>query len=141
MKKGGLRAAFFLLLADSIYYAIGSEEDNRVKTKKSVGHLKQQLLSLGPVLPGSISEQWNVCGTPGCKCKDTVNPEKHGPYYQLSFSVGGRSSSMFIKKEDIAEARKRVKRYQEFKKLTMDLVQAYVDMIRTEGFRRGKHDR
>ena len=41
---------------------------------------------------------------------------------------------MFIKKKDITEARKRVKRYQEFKKLTMDLVQAYVDMIRTEGF-------
>jgi hypothetical protein len=48
---------------------------------------------------------------------------------------------MFIKKEDIAEARKRVKHYQEFKKLTMDLVQAYVDMIRTEGFRRDKHGR
>jgi hypothetical protein len=141
MKKGGLRAAFFLLDTDSNIYAIGIEEDTRMKTKKSIEHLQQKLLSLGPVLPGSISEQWNVCGTPGCKCKDTVNPKKHGPYYQLSFSVGGRSSSMFIKKEDIAEARKRVKRYQEFKKLTMDLVQAYVDMIRTEGFRRDKHGR
>jgi len=141
MKKAVFGPLFFLQIADSIIYAIGSEEDNHMKTKKSVEHLKQQLLSLGPVLPGSISEQWNVCGTPGCKCKGTVNPKKHGPYYQLSFSVGGRSSSMFIKKEDIAEARKRVKRYQEFKKLTMELVQAYVDMIRTEGFRRGKHDR
>jgi hypothetical protein len=141
MKKGGLRAAFFLLDTDSNIYAIGIEEDTHMKTKKSIEHLQQKLLSLGPVLPGSISEQWNVCGTPGCKCKDTVNPKKHGPYYQLSFSVGGRSSSMFIKKEDIAEARKRVKRYQEFKKLTMDLVQAYVDMIRTEGFRRDKHGR
>jgi len=112
-----------------------------MKIKKSVEQLKQELLMLGPVLPGSISEQWNVCGTPGCKCKDAANPKKHGPYYQLSFSVGGRSSSMFIKKEDIADVRKRVKRYQEFKKLTMELVQAYVDLIRSEGFRRAKHDR
>jgi len=112
-----------------------------MKTNKSTEHLKQKLLGLGSVLPGSISEQWNICGTPGCKCKDIANPKKHGPYYQLSFSVGGRSSSMFIKKEDVAEARKRVKRYQEFKKLTMELVQAYVDLVRSEGLRRGRHDR
>src|SRR4030042_919677 len=112
-----------------------------MKTKKSVEQLKKKLLGLGPVLPGSISDQCNVCGTPGCKCKDTANPQRHGPYFQLSFSVGGRSSSMFIKKEDVAEAGKRVKRYQEFKKLTMQLVQAYVDLVRSEGFRRSRHDR
>jgi hypothetical protein len=48
---------------------------------------------------------------------------------------------MFIKKEDVAEARKRVKRYKEFKKLTMELVQAYVDLSRSEGFGRGIYDR
>src|SRR5664280_3581212 len=110
-----------------------------MRIKKSVEQVKQQLLSLGPILPGSISEQWNVCGTPGCKCKDTANPKKHGPYYQLSFSIGGRSSAMFIKKEDVVKVRKRVKRYQVFKKLTMELVQAYVDLSRTEGFGRGMH--
>lgn len=107
-----------------------------MKTKKSVEQLKQKLLSLGPVLPGSISEQWNVCGTPCCRCKDSNNPKKHGPYYQLSFSIGGRSSSMFIKKEDLAEARKRVRRHQEFKKLMTDLVRAYVEQVREEGFGR-----
>lgn len=112
-----------------------------MKTKKSVEQLKQKLLDIRPILPGSISEQWNVCGTIGCKCKDSANPKKHGPYYQLSFSVGGRSSSMFIKKEDVTEARKRVKRYKEFKKLTMELVQAYVDLSRSEGFGRGIYDR
>ncbi len=109
--------------------------------KNKVDKLKQKLLSLGPVLPGSISEQWNICGTPNCKCKNPHNPKKHGPYYQLSFSVGGRSSSMFIKKEDLSEARKRVQNYQEFKKLTKELVQAYVDLIRSNGFRRVQNDR
>ncbi len=106
-----------------------------------IKQLKQKLVNLGAVLPGSISEQWNVCGTPGCKCKDSKNPQKHGPYYQLSFSVGGRSSSMFIKKEDISEARKRVRNYQEFKKLTTELIQAHVDLIRSNGFRRDQYDR
>ncbi len=106
-----------------------------------IEQLKQKLLNLGPVLPGSISEQWNVCGTPSCKCKDSKNPKKHGPYYQLSFSVSGRSSSMFIKKPDISEARKRVRNYQEFKKLTTALVQAHVNLIRSNGFRRDQDDR
>jgi hypothetical protein len=107
-----------------------------MQTKKSVDHVKQQILKLGPVLPGSIGEQWNVCGTPGCKCKDPLNPRKHGPYYQLSFSVGGRSSSMFIKKEDLSEARKRVKNYQELKKLITEFIQANVDLVRKNGFGR-----
>jgi len=109
-----------------------------MKLQKKAELLKQKLLNLGPVLPGSISEQWNICGTRGCQCKDPKNPRKHGPYCQLSFSVGGRSSSMFIKKEDITEARKRVRRYQEFKKLTTELVGVYVDLIREEGFGRTK---
>ena len=57
--------------------------------KTKAQHLIKRLCSLGPFLPGSISEQWNVCGTPRCKCKDPKRPQKHGPYYQLSFSVGG----------------------------------------------------
>lgn len=104
--------------------------------QKKVEQLKQKILNLGPMLPGSISEQWNVCGTPACKCKDPITPQKHGPYYQLSFSVGGRSSSMFIRKADISEARRRVKSYQEFKKLTTELIQANVDLIRKNGFGR-----
>ncbi len=102
--------------------------------KNSVGKVKQKILNLGPVLPGSISEQWNVCGTPGCKCKDPVNPQKHGPYYQLSFSVGGRSSSMFVRKEDVSEARKRVNNYQELKKLITELIQVNVELVREKGF-------
>lgn len=104
--------------------------------QKKVEQLKQKILNLGPMLPGSISEQWNVCGTPACKCKDPITPQKHGPYYQLSFSVGGRSSSMFIRKADISEAGRRVKSYQEFKKLTTELIQANVDLIRKNGFGR-----
>jgi len=109
--------------------------------QSKIRQLKQKLLNLGPVLPGSISEQWNVCGTPSCKCKDAKDPQKHGPYYQLSFSVSGRSSSMFIKEQDISEARKRVRNYQKFKKLTTEFIQAHVEVIRSNGFRRDQDDR
>lgn len=101
-----------------------------------IKQLKSKITKLGPMLPGSISEQWNVCGTPGCACKAAHSPIKHGPYYQLSFSVRSRSSTMFIKKEDVAEARNRVKRYQDFKILCFELIQAYVDLARENGIKK-----
>jgi hypothetical protein len=106
--------------------------------EKEVKRLKERLAGIGPMLPGSISEQWNVCGTPGCRCKDPDEPVRHGPYYQLSFTVGGKSSTMFIKREDLSEARRCLKRYQEFKALCSDLMGAYVALTRKSGFDRGR---
>lgn len=92
------------------------------KEERKVQQLSEKLARLGPILPGSISEQWNVCGTPGCRCKDADHPVKHGPYCQLSFTIKGKGSTLFIKKEDLPEARRRVKRYQRFKALCIELV-------------------
>ena len=106
------------------------------KEERRVGQLKVKLARLGSVLPGSISEQWNVCGTTGCRCKDPDKPVRHGPYYQLSFTIGGKSSTLFIKKEDLPEARRRLKRYQQFKTLCTELVDAYIALTRKNGFDR-----
>ena len=100
--------------------------------------IKKQLVQLGPVLPGSLSEQWNVCGKPGCRCKDPDKPQKHGPYYQLSFTVDGKSSSMFVKKEDLKIVRECMKRYIRFRKLNTDLLQAYLDYARKGGLHHKK---
>ncbi len=72
-----------------------------MKLQMKAEQLKQKLLNLGPILPGSILEQWNICGTQGCKCKDPNNPQKHGPYYQLSFSVGGLTGSVVRRKRAV----------------------------------------
>ena len=97
--------------------------------------IQRQLATLGPVLPGSLSEQWNVCGTSGCRCKAPSNPKKHGPYYQLSFTVAGKSSTLFVQKRDLGEVRRRLKRYQRFKALTTDWVSACLALARQQGFR------
>ena len=60
-------------------------------------------------MPGSISEQWNICGTQGCKCKDPNHPVKHGPYYQLSYTYRGKSRTEFVRKEFLAQVRKEIK--------------------------------
>ena len=82
--------------------------------------------------PGSLSEQYNVCGTPGCRCKDPDNPRKHGPYYQLSYSWRGKSSSRFVKPEWVAEMRQKVANYKRFRELTNEWVDLAVEMERVE---------
>jgi len=104
--------------------------------EKRIERLYAKMNSIGAMLPGSISKQWNVCGNPGCACKLANDPVKHGPYYQLSFSVKGRSSTMFIKMDELAEARRRIKRYKQFKELSFELVKAYVDLARVHGIQR-----
>ena len=99
----------------------------------SVRQVKQALDALGPVLPGSISKQWNVCGKPGCRCKDPDRPQRHGPYYQLSFTVAGRSSTLFLKPEELAVARQCIRRYRRFRELNAQLVRAYVAQARRDG--------
>ena len=116
--------------------SVRKKEVFMLKEERKIGQLMRKLEGLGPMLPGSISEQWNVCGTAGCQCKDPDNPVKHGPYYQLSFTVGGKSSTMFVKKEDLPEARRRIKRYKEFKALSTELVHAHVALTRRIGFSR-----
>lgn len=106
--------------------------------EQKIAQIKKKILNLGPILPGSISEQWNVCGTPGCACKSIRNPIKHGPYCQLSFSVRGKSSTMFIKKQDLREVQKRIRRFKELKNLIFELVQASVDLARKRGFGRSE---
>lgn len=106
------------------------------KEGKTVEQLKEKMMQLGPLLPGSISKQYNVCGKSRCRCKDLKHPMKHGPYYQLSFSIKGKSSTMFIKKNEVVEAQRRIGRYQQFKELRMKLIEAYVDLARKNGLTR-----
>lgn len=101
--------------------------------EKSVAEVKAALDVLGPVLPGSISKQWNVCGKPGCRCKDPKKPKRHGPYYQLSYTVKGRSSTLFLKAADVATVRQCIRRYRRFKDLNALLAAAYVAQARVQG--------
>jgi len=103
------------------------------KESKRIEKLEEALAHIGPMLPGGITEQWNVCGKPRCKCKDPDNPKKHGPYFQLSFTVGGKSSSMFLRREELAAARRCVRNYARFKALTAQLLQARVAWARKGG--------
>jgi len=88
--------------------------EDRIKT------IKAKILAIGEMRPGSIAKQYNVCGTKGCKCKDPINPKKHGPYYQLSYAHRRKNTTRFIRPNQLAEVKKQTMQYKKLKEL-MDL--------------------
>jgi hypothetical protein len=90
--------------------------------QKRIDEIKQELVSLGDMRPGSISQQYNVCGNPSCRCKDPVKPRKHGPYAQLSYVHRGKSTSEFVRKENLEATTRQVANYHLFRELTQEWV-------------------
>lgn len=84
--------------------------------RREIDTIKRQLVKLAGLRPGSLSEQYNVCGNPNCKCKDKP-PRKHGPYPQLSFTRKGRSTTRFVRKPDVARIKKEVQNYTTLREL------------------------
>ena len=70
--------------------------------EERIAAIKRELAALGPLHPGSISRQYNVCGSPTCRCKADP-PQRHGPYYQLSYTHRRKSTSTFVRALDLAE--------------------------------------
>jgi hypothetical protein len=100
--------------------------------ERNIEHLRQQLAELGPMHPGSLSEQYNVCGKPGCRCKDPKKPQKHGPYYQLSFTWRGKGRTRFVRAERLAEVRQKLTNYKRFRELTNEWVDLVVELEQQE---------
>jgi hypothetical protein len=84
--------------------------------QQRIDKIKQQIAALGDLRPGALSQQYNVCGSPGCQCKATP-PIKHGPYYQISIKRHGKSTTQFVREEDLAEVQMQLDNYRRLREL------------------------
>jgi hypothetical protein len=106
-----------ILLSDNVeVYFSPMNTKRESEIERRIEKLKRDLAGLGQLRPGSLSKQYTVCGHPGCRCV-AEPPQKHGPYYQLSFTRKGRSSSKFVRKEDLPAIRKQLGNYERMKVL------------------------
>jgi hypothetical protein len=88
------------------------------KLEAQIAQIKAQLQQQGAMRPGSLSRQYNVCGKPGCRCKDPKHPRRHGPYYQLNYVYRGKKTSQFIRREILHQVRTELANYKQFRRLT-----------------------
>ena len=98
--------------------------DARIRSlERQIDTVKRELNRLGDLRMGSLSEQYNVCGTPGCRCK-TSPDERHGPYYQLSYTRKGKGTTRFVRRENLATVKKQLQNYAKLRAL----VDRWVDL-------------
>ena len=89
--------------------------------EKRIQNIKHKISELGDLRPGALSQQYNICGTLNCRCKATP-PVKHGPYYQISFTRHGKSSSQFVREEDLVDVQRQLENYRQLRQLVDDWI-------------------
>ena len=91
--------------------------ETRIQTlERRIAKITTQLAQLGDLRFGSLSEQYNVCGRAGCRCKASP-PIKHGPYHQLSFTRNGKSSTRFVRRGELRTVKEQMRNYDKLRKL------------------------
>jgi len=91
--------------------------ERRIRSlENQIERLKQEIAGLGDLRPGSLSEQYNVCGKAGCRCKASP-PQKHGPYYQISYTRKGKSGSRFVQRQNLPVVKRQLRNYAHLKQL------------------------
>jgi hypothetical protein len=94
-----------------------------------IERIKAQLADLGDLRPGALSEQYNTCRSPGCRCKADP-PLRHGPYHQLSYSRHGRSTTENVRAEHVAAVRAQIATYHQLRGLIDEWVDAAIELDR-----------
>ena len=95
--------------------------------ERQIEKVKRDLMQLDGLRMGSLSEQYNVCGTPGCRCKASP-PEKHGPYHQLSYTRKGKSTTRFIRKPNLATIKRQLRNYARLRSLVDRWIDLAIDL-------------
>lgn len=93
--------------------------------------IKAAITALGPLRPGTLSRQYNVCGTPGCRCKDDPD-QRHGPYHQLSYTWHGHSRSEFVREPELVRVQEQLRNYTRLRNLIDQWVDAAIELARLE---------
>ena len=95
--------------------------------ERRIERIKQKLAALGDLRPGHLSEQYNVCGNPTCRCKADP-PQKHGPYSQLGWTRKGKSTTRFIRKPDVSTIRTQLRSHEQLQTLVDQWIDAAIEI-------------
>jgi hypothetical protein len=75
------------------------------RTDEQIEGIKEELLALGPMRPGSITRQYRL------------PKERQRPFYQISYTHRMRSRSEYVRPENLAALRRETTNFKRFRKL------------------------
>ena len=83
--------------------------------KELVERLAVRLARPRPMRRGSVSERWIKCNKSACACCQDEQA-RHGPYYSLTWAIGGQTRSRILSAEQAVVARQQIDADREFRK-------------------------
>lgn len=83
--------------------------------RDTVARLAAQFAGPRAMRRGSVSERWMKCNKSVCACA-ADEQARHGPYYSLTWAIGGETHSRMLNAEQAAVAREQIDADREFRK-------------------------
>ena len=97
-----------------------------------IAQVKNQVGKMEGFRPGSVSQQYNVCGRKECRCKDKKTPQKHGPYCILSYRFHGKNRTEYVNPEYLKTLRTRLTNHDAFQQLIQKWVGLEIEKSKQE---------
>ena len=79
-----------------------------------------RLAGLGFAVPGSLVRRYTYCGKPGCRCQADP-PRPHGPYYQLTRKVAGKTITRRLTSDQAARYAEWIANQRELRRLVAEM--------------------
>jgi len=98
----------------------------QLSIEKEIANIKQTLLKLGHMHPGSLSQQ---------------KRSARGTYHQLSYSHAGKGHTKYVRPKDVPEVRQETDNYRRFRDLIRKWVELEIEFAalrRDEGKSKGR---
>jgi|SRR5579859_4078048 len=93
-----------------------------------LGEILDELASIGPVLPGSISQRWTRCQRSGCHCREEP-PQLHGPYPTWTWRPSGVGVTKTLNAAEAALLLDYSLAHQRLRRLVNELEQISLELI------------
>src|SRR5713101_1980235 len=77
-----------------------SDAKRLARYQAELQRLAAQLGDVGFISPGSLVQRYTTCGNPTCRCQ-AEPPELHGPYWQWSKAVAGKTIRRTVTDEQV----------------------------------------
>jgi hypothetical protein len=98
-------------------------DDELARLDRRYRELKKRLQGLGFAVAGTVAERYTVCGKATCRCHADP-PQRHGPYYQYSRKVAGKTVSRLVTAEQADQYRQWIAN-----RRTLDEITAAIDEV------------
>jgi len=84
--------------------------------------LLEEIVHIGDMRQGTLSEVYRPCGKPNCHCAGPGDPG-HGPYYAFTRKVGGKTETVQLRAGPVlTKIEREVEAYRRFRSLCTELV-------------------